>query len=425
MPDLPSRVDVVVVGAGLAGLCTAADLSAAGLDVLVLEASDAPGGRVRTDEVDGLLLDRGFQVFNTAYPEAARRLDLTALELRDLLRGALVAANGRRHLVADPRRVPHAALSSLGAPIGGLRDKARLAAWTAGVVRHSDAGAFACPDTSAGEALRAAGLSRDGIVDRFLRPFLAGVFLEDDLETSSRFLRLVWRTFVLGRSTLPATGMQAIPRQLATVLPADALHLQTPVEAVAAAGVLTPRGDVSARAVVVATGPREAAALLPGLPVVATRSVTTFYHVAPEPPTDLPALVVDAERRGPVVNSVVLTNAAASYAPDGRVLVSSSVLGCHDDTATERVVRAHLRLVYGTDTGSWQHVRTYAIRDALPAMPAPHDFRQPVRLGPGRYVCGDHRDSGSIQGAMVSGRRAAAAVLTDIGVSRRRHLTAG
>ncbi len=125
-------------------------------------------------------------------------------------------------------------------------------------------------------------------------------------------------------------------------------------------------------------------------------------------------LVLDGDRGGPLVNTVVLSQAAPSYAP-GRVLVSSSALGCHGSAEAEREARAHAARLHGVRPGGWEHVATYVIPEALPAMPPPHDFRRPVRLAPGLYVAGDHRDSGSIQGALVSGRRAADAVLADLG----------
>ncbi|MDP9398364.1 MAG: FAD-dependent oxidoreductase, partial [Actinomycetota bacterium] len=158
-------------------------------------------------------------------------------------------------------------------------------------------------------------------------------------------------------------------------------------------------GRARARAVVVATDPPAAAALVPRLRVPPMNALTTLYHLAPEPPTSACALHLDGDRRGPVVNTSMISNVAPSYAPL-RTLVSSSVVGAHDDAASERAVRGHLTRIYGTDTSRWEHVRTYALPSALPAMPPPLDVRQPVRLGAGLYVAGDHRDTASIQGAM-------------------------
>jgi phytoene dehydrogenase-like protein len=399
--------EVVVVGAGLAGLACAVHLTRAGLDVALHESSDAVGGRVRTDRTDGLLLDRGFQVHNTAYPEARRVLDHRALDLRSFSPGALVRYGDRLHRVGDPRRVPRWALSTARAPIGGLRDKAALVRLTAGVVLPSPDTLLDRPETTTAQALHDRGISPE-LVERFLRPFLSGVFLEDSLQTSSRFFDLVWRSFALGTQCVPAAGMGALPAQLAERLPPGVLRLGSPVEAVRADGVLVGGTRTSARAVVVAVAAPAAARLLPGLDVPVLNGVTTHYHLAPEPPTDEPAIVLDGERSGPVTNTAVLSNVAPTYAP-GRHLVSSSVVGGDTD---EPAVRAHLARLYGVDTRGWEPVARYDVHDGVPDQRPPmHRFRKPVRLDPGLHVCGDHRDTGSIQGALVSGRRTADAIL--------------
>lgn len=400
---MPEPVDVLVVGAGLAGLACARALLAAGRSVTVLEAADRVGGRVATDTVDGLRLDRGFQVFNTGYPEAQRVLDLGRLDLQTFDPGALIHRGGRLHRLGDPRRRPTWALSSATAPIGSVKDKAALAALAARAVLTPVDRLLRAPEHSSYDALRARGLS-DTVIDRFVRPFLSGVFLETELATSSRFLDLVLRSFGRGTQCVPARGMAAIPEQLAEGVD---VRLNHPVTGVAPGRV----DGQAARAVVVATAAPAAARLLPGLAVPAMNGVTTHYFLAPEAPVREAAIVLDADRSGPVANTVVLTNAAPSYAP-GRVLVSASVVV---GDAGEPAVRTHLARLYGVDTSGWEHVRAYDVRDGVPDMRPPlGTLRKPVRLEDGFYVCGDHRDTGSIQGALVSGRRAAAAVMKEL-----------
>ena len=400
-------VEVVVVGAGLAGLACARHLVAAGVETVVLEAGDCVGGRVRTDAVDGMLLDRGFQVHNTGYPDAQRVLDHDGLDLCAFTAGALVRLGDRLHRVGDPRRAPAWAPRTALAPIGSVKDKALIGVLAAQAALHSPDTLLSRPETTTYDALRARGLS-DTAIDRFFRPFLSGVFLEDGLTTSSRFFDLVWRSLARGTTCVPAAGMGAIPTQLARGLD---VRLGTPVDGVRPREVRAVGTTTPARAVVVATGGPDAGRLLPGLDVPATSSVTTHYHLAPEPPVAEPAIALDGERAGPVANTVVLTNAAPSYAP-GRHLVSSSVVS---GDASEPAVRAHLARLYGVDTSSWEHVAAYEVRDALPRQDPPMGrFRKPVRLEDGLYVCGDHRDSASIQGALVSGRRAATAVLREL-----------
>ncbi|HEX8495597.1 MAG TPA: NAD(P)/FAD-dependent oxidoreductase [Actinomycetales bacterium] len=413
MSVLPSRTDVVVVGAGLAGLAAARHLVDRGVEVVLLEASDGVGGRARTDRVDGLLLDRGFQLLNPSYPEAARVLDLPALKLQSFGAGAVVAQGGRRTVVADPRRSPTHLLSSALGP-GSVREKLAFARWGLEV---------GYGDPKRLQRLRdeplAASLARRGITGRLrhavIEPFLAGVVAEDGQETSRRFVDLLIRSFVRGTPALPAGGIQAMPDQLAAALPADCLHLGVRAGAVTGSSVATDAGTIEAGAVVVAADPRAAVGLT-HLPTVVMRGLTTFYHLADEAPTDSRMLHLDGDRRGPVVNTAVVSNVAPTYSSRRGALISSTVLGDRPDAQTEQAVRAQLRLVYGADPRGWDLVATYPIAQALPAMLPDLDLRQPVDLGDGLFVAGDHRDTASIQGALVSGRRAASAVLSRLRV---------
>ncbi|MFD3824761.1 NAD(P)/FAD-dependent oxidoreductase [Streptomyces sp. NPDC058625] len=403
--------DTVVVGAGLAGLACALDLGRAGRRVALLEASDGAGGRMRTDRREGFLLDRGFQVFNTAYPQVKRRLDLRRLRLRPFTPGIIAhTSTGPVHL-ADPTRRPKAAGALLPGRVLPARDLAALATLTARDALLPARSLTHRPDRSTAAALTRAGLSA-ATVTEIMRPFLSGVFLEDRMETSARFFHLVWRSMVRGTLCLPANGIGAVPAQLAAGLPEGVLRLETPVAGVTASGVLLTDGrELPATSVVVATEAAVAARLLPGLAVPDGRTVTTYYHAPARTPLAEPTLVVDAT--GEVLNTCVLTEVAPTYASSDAVLVSSSVLGEDRPGAGEAVLR-RLAELYGTDTSGWRQVAVYTAEGALPAMTPPWPLSRPTRFAPGRYVCGDHRATGSVQGALASGTRAAREVLRDL-----------
>jgi len=399
----------VVVGAGLAGLACAQRLSRAGVEVVVLEAGDGVGGRVRTDAVDGFRCDRGFQLLNPAYPVLGHVVDPRELDLHAFVAGVRVATGDRHALLADPRRQPGWVLPTVTAPIGSLLDKLRFAAWAASslqpvrrLVRRRDRTLAESLDRAA-----VSGPLRRGVVE----PFLAGVLAEWEGTTSANFAALLLRSFVLGSPAVPSLGMGRLPELVAASLPAGAVRLGVRVRSVTGRGVDTDDGHLPARAVVVATDPPSAGRLT-GLPTPAMKSLTTFWHTAPAAPTRLPVLHLDADRRGPVVNTAVLTNVAPSYAPAGRPLVATTVVGADGSSQAERAARAHAGVIYGVGTADWELVTTSVVRDALPVQAPPLQVRQPVTVGDGLFWAGDHRDTASIQGALVSGRRAATAVLS-------------
>jgi phytoene dehydrogenase-like protein len=410
--------DVVIVGAGLAGLGCACELNSRGLSCLLVEASDGVGGRARTDAVDGFLLDRGFQVLLTAYPEAKRLLDYTALGLHSFEPGALIRAGGAFHRVADPWRLPSAMLSTLAAPVGTVADKLSL-----GKLRHwliSDSGEEKpTPETSTIQYLRNWGFS-PAMIDTFFRPFLGGIFLEVDLETSSRMFEFIFRMFSIGEASLPAAGMGAIAQQLAARLPRNVIRLRQRAEKVAPYVVTLASGEeVRAKAVVVATDNVAAAEFITGLRPLDSCGTTGFYFAAEKPPVPDPVLVLNGEGRGPINHLSVPSVVARSYSPSGKHLVSANVVGASQRPVALLLkdVRAQLVEWFGVAANDWQHLRTDSIPHALPEQtPDSGGVRHDDSLvEPGLYVCGDYRETGSINGALLSGRRAAETVSQALG----------
>jgi Flavin containing amine oxidoreductase len=258
---------------------------------------------------------------------------------------------------------------------------------------------FDRPETTALAALKARNFT-DEMINRFFRPFFAGIFLEPDLQTSSRMFEFVFKMLSEGDTAIPAAGMEAIPKQLAWGLP---IQLQKRVRFLK---------ELDSRAIVIATDGPEAARLAGVDQPKAWRSVRCFYFAADKPPLKEPILVLNGESSGPVNNFCVVSNVAPSYAPAGASLLSASVLG----TASEESVREHLSVWFGPDVRRWIHLRTYDIPHAQPdqAAPALADARKPVRIRKGLYVCGDHVENASLHGALRSGRRVTDAVMEDL-----------
>lgn len=404
---MADRVDVIVIGAGLAGLAAAGQLERAGLEVAVLEAGDAPGGRVRTDRRDGLLLDRGFQLLNPAYPEVRKVLDLSALGLCSFAAGVAVRNGPSLSILADPLRDPRRIGATLRAS-GSLLRKASVARWFA------EAGALpawrlrARADRSLAAELERRGLAGSDPIAGAIHAFLSGVLAEDHLSSSARMATFLVRAFVRGTPGLPVGGMQAVPEQLAARLRPGSLRLHTAARKLRGTTVETEAGTIEALAVIVATDAPCAAELL-DTPIPAMKGLTTYYHLADRPQSESRYLHVDAAREGPVVNTAAVSAVAASYAPIGKTLIASTVLGVQGDDL-EPTVRDHAARILGSAPNGWEYVVSYPVPHALPRHRPGQPLRQPVTIGDGVFIAGDHRDTPSIQGAMVSGRRAADAV---------------
>ena len=425
--------DVVIVGAGIAGLTCARRLAASGLRVQLIEAESSVGGRVRTDEMNGFRLDRGFQVLLTGYPEAQAVLDYPALDLCAFRPGAMVFHGGRFHRFADPYREPARALRFAIDPILPLQDKLLVARLRRDVLRFDPFTDNTEFDESARDFLRNRGFS-SAILDRFFSPFFGGVFLERNLSTSSRWFRWLFRLFATGNAVVPRLGMQAIPQQLADALPSGMLRCGQRVERLerktaAGKGVdswivhLDSGQAIAARRLILATPEPVSRKLMasvraPGVaPARIWNRTTTFYYAASHSPLDEPVLALNGEgpTAGPVNHLAVMSQASAAYAPAGAHLICANIVGAAPETdesmhTLEQETRNHLRRWFGNAVHQWQVLAGYPIQYALP-MTSVLPVVSAAPTDSGIVLCGDHLTSPSIQGALVSGRLAAERIL--------------
>lgn len=418
--QIMNKHDVIIVGAGIAGLTAAIQLQKEGLNVKIIEASDRVGGRMKTDKVEGYLLDRGFQVLLTAYPETQNFLDYEALKLRNFNPGAKIFYNNKFYNFADPFRKPVDAFRGFNNPFSNFGDKLKVVALRNRSRRLSIEDIFAQKEKPTIDYLNEWNFSKK-MIKGFFKPFLGGIFLEPDLLTSNRMFEFVFKMFGTGYAALPEQGMEAIPQQLAQKLAKDTILLNTRAVHITPENVMIDDGQtLEADAILIATDSTNIKKLLPTYTANTTNTgVRCLYFAADEPPFQEPYLVLNGSQNGWINNVAIPTNLQSSYAPEGKSLISVSIV--RPTTLSESELYASVRKELCEWFGAavvekWMHLRTYVIPNALPAMSS---INLPESKGieafeKGIFVCGDHVHDPSINGAMRSGRITAEAISWDL-----------
>ncbi len=417
------QYDVTIIGAGVAGLSAAIHLQNEGLSVKILEAADAVGGRMRTDKVDGFLLDRGFQVMLTAYPELMKMLDYDSLGLKHFFPGALIRYNDKTHVLADPFRKPTVALGSLFAPIANIGDIIKVWAIRNRTRRFSIEQIFQQKEQATLDYLREWNFS-EKMIHSFFKPFFGGIFLEENLQTSSRMFNFVFKMFAKGYAALPAEGIEAIPKQLAERLEKDSLSLNTKVVSVKPNEVTLENGEkINTRAILIATQAENVMQMIDYQPTtIKTNSVKCLYFSTDRPPFTRPFIMLNGENTGYINNICVPSVINPSYAPAGRHLISVSIIKDTSHLEEEELlleVKRELRQWFKKEIRFWDFLKMYDIEQALPQK---HQIEllnkndiKPIQKG--IYIAGDHLQHASIQGAMESARIVTNAISWDLALS--------
>ncbi|MEM0950640.1 MAG: NAD(P)/FAD-dependent oxidoreductase [Cyanobacteria bacterium P01_H01_bin.74] len=415
--------DVVVVGAGLSGLTAAKVLNEANISVLLIDAADAIGGRVKTSVVEGFKLDHGFQVLLTAYPDIQKHITLKNLNMASFFSGASIWTGKKFETVADPLKHPLEGLTGAFNTIGTLSDKLKILSlkYAAAGYLKNDA-YWHHTETSTVQFLRQYGFSEQ-MISKFFQPFFSGIFLEPDLQTSSRLFAFLYACFAAGSTALPEGGMQAIPEALAAQLTQTTIMLNTMVTAVEENRVKVRRAEtpadtegdwVSAKAVVIATDANTAESLLPEtVDRQPFHNVSCYYFSSATPPPFGKKLVLNTVPGKRITTLCCPSAVQPSYSQNGQFLISVSSLAPHHMPETLQGIESELREWFGRTVDQWKFLRHYSIPRALPIKTMPFNSlsKKPVKTHFNTvYLAGDYLDTPSINGAVSSGEKAAEAV---------------
>ena len=413
------KFDVVIIGAGIAGLSCALTLQKNNLTFAVLESGDSVGGRMQTDIKDGFQLDHGFQVLQTGYPEARRMLDLESLQLQRFPAGVAVRYDGRFHIIADPRHHPRYILSTLASPIGTFKDHLGMLRLARSVRQGTFDQLFSQPEEKTIDFLQHRGFS-EGFIRRFFVPFFAGACLDPNIQASSRVLQYIFRVFADGDAALPAKGMGAIPKQMAAKLPAEAMYLNSRAVGIDNTIVTLADGSkIEGRGVVIATSQPALERLL-GLPSSDSSIGESCLYFASDwrPPFRDPFLVLNGDGSGPINNVAFPSQVAPGYSGSGKTLIAVVVLGQQHlgKEDLEDQVRSQCHGWFGNAVKDWAHLHTYSIVHALPCQepPTPNPYMLPAPVRKNVRACGEHGSLPGTQWALLSGRKTAEAIVEEL-----------
>lgn len=373
----------VVIGGGLAGLSAALTLQEAGEDVELYEASDSVGGRLRSDYVDGFILDRGFQLINAGYPEIKRLKVISEIEFIKSDRTIDVVTPFGVQSIGDPRL--HL-LQGIRSPLGSLREKIAFLVFM---------GARSLQGKNLEEALLEAGTLN--LYHNLLKPFLTGVFLTSPAHIDAAYGQEIIKSFIVGDSGLPLAGVGVLAEALAARI--EKIHLDSPIN------------DLSrfeGRTIIVATDYQTSQALLGAKEELHFSQSFAWYH-------SLSAGLISSKRlrvtstESPIVNSIAMSNLLPSYAPMGETLISTTTLfDINDDE-----VKKNLALLWEIPADNFSLIKRYEIAGALPIFSQSGQELRASKVRDGVYRAGDYLSAGSQNGALLSGRLAAQELLFD------------
>lgn len=398
---------IYIIGAGVSGLIAAYELEQQGYHPIIIEKTDAVGGRVKTITKNGQALDLGFQVLLSAYPLANKYLDMGGLRLQKLESGALIYSNGKSFKIGDPLRNWRLLLPTLFANIGSLGDKLKIFKLNKYLKKKSLEAIFESTETSTLDYLKNFGFS-EKIIKLFFKPFFAGIFLEPNLETSSRMFEFVYKMFGAGEATIPALGIGEISAQLQRKLKKSEFIFNTEITSITNEYLLLSTGEKKPhQGVIVAC---EAASLISQLKnqQISWKTCVCAYFEVDQ--TNIPehtiALIADEAN---LINNLY----AYKDTNSGKIILSVTSLADSDNTEHNIIAKMQAEVRQYTGANQVNHLQSFSIPKALPDIQDLNysDQARNTQLLDHIFLAGDYLLNGSLNAAMESGRLAAQGIM--------------
>lgn len=392
---------ITIIGAGISGLITAIELEKLGYHPTIIEATDRVGGRVKTDLVDGLQLDHGFQVLLEAYPQAKKYLNFGDLELQKLVPGAIIYKNGKSTLIGDPLRNFSLLIPTILSNIGSIKDKLAIFRLNLELKNKTIDAIFNEKQVSTLDYLKKKGFS-NRIIQNFFRPFFSGIFLETQLRTSSAMFQFTYKMFGEGLAVIPKTGIQAIPNQLQSVLKKTTFKFNTKVKTVQGNQINLDNGIVmNSDVIVIAT---EASKLLGMEKSINWKSCDTLYFEVENKTIKKPIIGL-LTNDAALINNFFFTTSIKNNNTTKVEVLSVTIVKEHHLSETELITQVKKELQQNCKIVTKRFIKRYHIKNALP------DLEQVTNEGTTKhfqfsdhiYLAGDHQINGSLNAAMSSG----------------------
>ena len=405
-----------IIGSGLSGLSAAINLQKHGHSFTILETDKNPGGRVKSDHIDGFILDHGFQIFLPTYAEAKAIMDYDKLDLQAFDPGALVLLDdGTTSVVKDPLREPSSLFSTLKSPVGSFNDKFKLLSLKSTAKSASSDISFSSIEHPTSKFLADAGFS-DQMINNFFKPFFSGVFFENELETSSEMFKYLYNKFSTSNASIPMKGMGELVINLIEQLPPDTIVLNEKAESISKGDVFCSSGkNYKADKCIIAIEPNLLLDKLSFKHNKKKRYACTYYYTSDEAPFEEALISINASKNKAFNNIAVLSNISKAYAPEGQNLIAISTNFSEGSFSQDDVIK-QCKNWFGTKVSGWKFLTRYAIPYALPSQKTvrgSYDLSD-CKINNYQYVCGDHMLYGSINAAIKSGRLTTDLALTDV-----------